>query len=230
MMHTTSIWDGQRAVDIVNNQMHLTMNIDNFADGFYLATKTNAYYDKENAYLQTWSSGGFNPQGRWYRSKLNEEFFPADKQLSPVIELLVSANQTISLTTGKLDGPKYQVITFSPSAEAVADWVLSQGFEGGPSVSYSTGPSLVGKTVFEKTFKGGTFQIWVDSDTNLVMKAYFAPVFQATLDELNQIYGYTQSGQEQYYESDYVVQLDFSGYNLPADVQIPPEALSAPGN
>jgi hypothetical protein len=229
-IQTVYIWDGQRAVDIGNNQMHLKMNLDELSnDGLYTGIKVNSYYDNENSYNQSWMSGGLSPQGRWYQSKLREGPLnivgevplPAKNQLSPIIELLASANQTIFRTTGKLDGPSFQVIDFSPSAEAVADWILSLYFEGGPSMQVSTGIDIIGKNTFMKTYKGGIFKIWVDSESNLIIKAYFAPVFQATLNELD-----SYSRQTGNIESDFIGQLNFSNYNQPVDIQVPPEALN----
>jgi hypothetical protein len=223
-IHSVEIWDSQRSVDINNNRMHLMLNIDNYGKGFSSGTRTNAYYDKDKLYLQTWTFAqlGLSPHWGWSQSKLLEGILPAKAQLSPIIELLESANQTIFRSSVKLDGLNYQIISISPSAEAVADLLLSQEYQGGPQLEISTGIAIVGKAGFMKSFKSGTFCLWVDSDTNLVMKAYFSPVFQATFNELD-----SRSVQAGNIENDFIAQLNFSGYNQPVNIQIPTEALNA---
>ena len=113
-----------------------------------------------------------------------------------------------------------------PSAQAVADWVLSQSQQGiGPDLRISTMPSIVGKDTFTKTFKSGIFQLWISNNSHLIMQAEFAPHFEATSDELSQMWGEKVSMQDQ--TVDFLGQVSFSNYNQPVSIQVPPEALNA---
>jgi hypothetical protein len=152
--------------------------------------------------------------GTWSKFKIPEGTVSSENQLSYFLKLLKSINEVISLSNEKINGEDCRVISIIPSAEAVADWLISQTSVPGPGLSTSTWSSLVGKNTLTKTFQGGTFQLWVDSATNLVVKAELSPHFAATLDNLPQ-------------ESDFAGQLNFSNYDQAVSVTVPQEALNA---
>ena len=90
-------WKGETLVDIPNKEMHLTMNIDQgiFPYPEYCVLGTNVYYDQGYAYQQSFTCYGGNTQGIWQKSKLPENIWNAETPISPLLDLLKSANQAI---------------------------------------------------------------------------------------------------------------------------------------
>lgn len=212
--------------------MHLSINIDeamNFdggdSSGNFFGSTVNTYFDKEYSYEQVWTSGYGNTGGVWQKSKLPEGTWSSGNQLSPLLELLKSANQPMLLRSDTINGQPCLVMNITPSVEAIANWVISQN----PGSTISSGPSLSGKDMLIKTFKGGIFQLWITADTHLIMRADFAPHFAVTGDELRQSWGdgLPSASNITGITSDFLGQLVFSNYNQPVSIEVPAEALNA---
>ncbi len=228
----------ENSIDIQNNKMYLSLNIDTTntqddAHGHreqYDGWIADIYYDSNFNYGEGWEFGtGHSPStGPWHKSKLPEGMWTSSTPLSPILELLKSANQFTSLSKDKINGKDCQVINFIPSVETVADWIMSYDPGFGPSLIRNPGgpitgdQSIIGKTMYIKAFKKGIFQIWIDNDTHLIIKAVFAPHFEATFEATN-----SPPQEASSREQDFLGQLFFSNYNQPLNIQIPDEALNA---
>ena len=228
-------WNGEKSIDIPNNKMQMSTTIDNgdlngvnSSENYGMFT-INTYYDKEYSYEQAWTPGAGNTGGIWSKSILPEEIWSSEYQLSPILNLLKSAGQVIALSSEEVNGEYCQVISFVPSAEAVAGWVLSQEQLPGPSLSVSFESAIVGKDMFIKTYQGGIFQIWIATDSHLIMKAEFNPIFGATSGELIKDRGEQHSslGDITGETCEFIGQLTFLNYNRRVSIQVPQEALNA---
>ena len=220
-------WQGERSVDIPNQKMYMTMNIDkgyypNLFSGNYCGLKVNRYYYIGYSYEQWWTCYRGNTQGMWQKLKLPELIWNAQTQLSPLLGLLRTASQVILLRSETINSHEYLVMAITPSAEAVTDWVLSQD-PNGPGISFE--PSLYsGKNMHIKGFKSGVFQLWIDSDTYFITQMKFTSHFEATSDELSELAGEQILMQD---IEDFLGQISFSNYNQPVSIQLPQEALEA---
>jgi hypothetical protein len=141
----------------------------------------------------------------------------AQNQMGPVVGLLQNARQAILLGSEALNNVDCYVLNITTSPEAIADWVISQEQAPGPSLTLSSGPSLVGKDMLTKTFKGGIFQFWIDSASYLILKAGFTPYFEATPTDLGTNLEMTLG---------FNAQMAFSNYNQPVSIQVPDAALN----
>jgi hypothetical protein len=218
---SVSRWVGTRSVDLLNKQMYISMKEDGVGP---LSESINYYLDPEYSYGQT---NNPNSVTAWTRSAMSEEFWNEQIQLPNLIELLSNSSQESLLSSDVLDGQPCYVLNFLPSAEAAADWVIAQT---GTRVSYA-GPVLGDKDMLVKAYRGGVFELWIASDSYLVLQASFSPVFEATAADFYSMYTETPSiaveNVPDDVRSDFSSQMLFSGYNQ-TNVEIPAEALNAP--
>jgi hypothetical protein len=212
-------WKGTKIIDLPDKQMQMSMTIDHGDSTNDFGRSTiNMYSSSGNVYEQAWIPGAGNTGGIWNKAKLPDELWNSESQVNQVNGLLRSAQQAISLSSETLNNMNYYVLYITPSPEAIADWVISQQQDRGPSLTLSMGgPSLVGRDMFTKTFKGGIFQFWIDSGTYLISKADFTPYFAAAPADL---------GINMEMTAAFKGQMTFSEYNQPVSIQIPPDALN----
>ena len=220
MVRSATRWNSEESIDVSNSKMHLSqISNEGDANGNLTIYTTSMYYDNENSYQQVYLSlnGSLmdsSGNGTWSKFKIPEGTVSSENQLSYFLKLLKNVNEVILPSNEKVNAEDCRVISIIPSAEAVADWLISQTSAPGPGLSDSTWSSLVGENTLTKTFQGGIFQLWVDGATNLVVKAELSPHFAAILDNLPQ-------------ESDFAGQLNYSNYNQAVSITIPQEVLNA---
>jgi hypothetical protein len=230
---STIVWNTASSIDFVNQKTHVSLNIDqnntlNSGPAGYQGSTWDIYFDKgyRNGIVWAFATGNSNVSSfkpAWYKKKLSAGDKGALTTFFPIMEVLRNADQsTLSFSLDKIDGQEYWTISFSLSPSAAADWVISQDSLGGPSLSFVFDPAILGKDMFVKSFKGGIFQVWIDSN-NLIYKAYYAIHFTATLDK-----NVMPGGPGTDDVSDFIGQISFSNYNQPLDIQLPQEALNAP--
>ena len=192
MVRSATRWNSEESIDVSNSKMHLSqISNEGDANGNLTIYTTSMYYDNENSYQQVYLSlnGSLmdsSGNGTWSKFKIPEGTVSSENQLSYFLKLLKNVNEVILLSNEKVNAIDCRVISIIPSAEAVADWLISQTSAPGPGLSDSTWSSLVGENTLTKTFQGGIFQLWVDGATNLVVKAELSPHFAAILDNLPQ--------------------------------------------
>jgi hypothetical protein len=226
-MQSVVRWKGSKSIDISNKQMQIAMTIDNSdSHGNFGRFTINLDFINGHEYEQAWSPGSGNTGGIWNKYQFDEEFWNNESQLPAILELLKSSGQTMLLGSEEVNNIECIVLNFAPSAEVVADWVISQQQHLGPSLTLSYGgPSLIGKDMFTRTYKGGVFQMWISSDSYLLLKATFNPNFEAAADDFSQVGGqqYTMSDTI----SDFTSQLNFSNYDQSISIQLPTGASNA---
>ena len=240
---TTDIWEwkSQRMVDVSNQEMYLSMNIHETPDlqpyifQQYLVGGYS-YYSQSSPIV----GGLTNP---WMKTQLNEQYNAAWSnfaQINPLVELLKTSTQ-ISLTgTEQIDGVDYYIIQLSPSAEAATDWVLSQGGFPGPSLGWwiGTSPERV-KQIDIKAYTNCSVKLWINKDNDLVYKIDINISLDA--EPGNIVCSDTglacQDGQGNSADigfekilRDFSGQWEFSNYNQPVSIMVPPEALNAKEN
>ena len=192
MVRSATRWNSEESIDVSNSKMHLSqISNEGDANGNLTIYTTSMYYDNENSYQQVYLSlnGSLmdsSGNGTWSKFKIPEGTVSSENQLSYFLKLLKNVNEVILPSNEKVNAEDCRVISIIPSAEAVADWLISQTSAPGPGLSDSTWSSLVGENTLTKTFQGGIFQLWVDGATNLVVKAELSPHFAAILDNLPQ--------------------------------------------
>lgn len=227
LTQTISRWKGSRSVDLVHRQMQMSMVIDN-SDPYenYGRFTINMVVTGGREFEQAWTPGGGNTGGAWNKSNLSDETWNRETQLGIVLELLKSADHPALLGSEVINGVDCYVLTVSPSSGAVADWLVSQEQDVGPSLSLSTGAALAGRSVFSQTYHGGIFQLWIAGGTHLLLKAQFGLHFEADSAYLSRLWP-TQGISD--IASDFYGQFSFSNYDRPVSVEPPPQASETPG-
>ena len=225
-------WTSQRQVDMLNQEMYLSM--DNSGSG--------ATYAFEKYLVDGWeyyaqSSPRIGLTIPWIKTKLDQQYnmWSHEAQVTPQIELLKTAESISMAGTENVDGNDAYVINVVPSAEAAADWVLSQEQYSGPSVGWFRTSPERSREIYIKAYKDGFVRLWIDKDNDLILKVSVSLLFDGvpgnilSLDtglEVTIGEDPTDVGFEHIIR-DFNGRWEFSDYNKPVDIQLPEEALNA---
>jgi len=92
-------------------------------------------------------------------------------QVSSLLELLKRPAKVNIVGSDQVGGLDCAVLEVTPTAEAAADWVLSQDRGGsGPSwMWWRTGPYR-SKEIYVKAFTGGSAKFWIDQNSSRVLQ------------------------------------------------------------
>lgn len=121
------------------------------------------------------------------------------------------------------------VLNVTPGVQAVIDWVISQAQPYGPQfdVMYGGGTPVVRPDAYQS----GSVKLWIGQTSYLPVKVEFNADFQSNVGG-----GPISITATPYIptanpvDASFRGELDFSNYNQPVSVQLPPEALTAIGH
>jgi hypothetical protein len=188
-------WVGSRSVDMINKEMHLSIKEDDNSNGIFSTSSVDQYIDSQ---AENWE---------------------AEIQLPNFIELLNSSQQEALLSSDIIDGQPCYILSFVPSAGAAADWAITQG-----GTQYSFGffsGVLADKNSLTQNYKGGIFQLWISSDSKLVLQALISPVFETTASMSGNLNGLVQTDTGSITENITLAfsgEMEFSDYNEPVSL------------
>ena len=221
-------WNGTKLIDVFRREMKMDMTID--VVNYYGSNDTHSiemYFTGGYEYLKSTSLhvyGGLeNP---WEKDRLTDEMWTVESQVSYYIELLETGSHANMLGSEDLGGIECYVLTLTPSADAMVDWVISQGQPAGPSLGVMAGGAI--SVHRADAYQGGSVRVWVEKDNHLPLKAEVSAVFDGFVGG-----GAHPVSSEPYIpttghvNSSFDAQVTFSGYNQPVSIQLPQEALDA---
>lgn len=227
-------WQSQRQVDLQNREVDLFMDI-------HETPQVGAPYVLWQYLIGGWDyrdnlsppvySGAGQING-WTKNKLNDGYAPLlsdESQLNAQIELLQSANNIDSFGTETINGLNYEIIQFSPSPQAAADWVLSQtGFDG-PSLGWWFTTTERSKEIYVNALKSSSVKIWVDQNDYSLLKENISFSYDAVPGNVMSA-DVRINGDNVGFQHILVAftgEWDFSNYNRQFEIQLPHDALSA---
>jgi len=232
-------WESHRQVDISKQEMYLAMD-SREAAGTIATPYTFERYLKDGwvYYAQSlpYTYGMTNPWTKNKQDVTDNTLWSSQAKLSPQIELLKSSDTVILAGTEKVNGNDCYIIDFVPSAEAAADWVLSQEQNSGSSMGWFRAPPERSKEIYIKAFQNGSVRLWIEKDNNLILKVNITLLFDGMPGNIvlsdTPLLG--MEGQENstgvgfdHIIRDFNGQWEFSNYNTSMHIQVPQEALNA---
>jgi hypothetical protein len=202
---------GTKVIDVSNKEMGMNISI---TMGTFL-TNDERYFIGGIDYSESVSEENSPKTIGWTKRKLDDTIWNQQTQLPMLLELLNSASRISSQETAQLNDVDCYVLTITPSAQAATDFVLSQDEPGGSSI----GLWMLGGGVSERTdmYNFGAVELWINKANYLPLKVTVNLDFRGHLNPEN----------PDIFEQGYHDELDFSNYNQPVTIQLPPDALNA---
>jgi hypothetical protein len=199
-------WKSQRQFDLVKSKMQISMDS---GDGVtpdvwdsYVIGGWEYFHGISPPVLPVGSEA-------WFKTKLleNSSLFSNEAQISPLIELLKTATKISLVGLENVDGDDCYILQVTPSRESIADWVISQQQPEGLDLSVLS----VNPPKYAKGYQESWIRVWIAKDSHLVKQTEFNVLFvikQANID--------------------FQGQMNFSDFNEPVSIEVPPEGLNAP--
>lgn len=230
-------WNGTKFVNIADKEMKMNMSIDEDRLNISLF---EMYFVDGWEYLNQIIPHVYGPDSLdniWTKTKLTDELWTSEVQVSQQIELLKTATKVSLLDSGTVDGVDCFALNVVPSREAMIDWVFSQQQPTtGPSMNWWRTTTSRSREIYIKAYRGGSIKEWIAKDSYRIMKADINVLFEVTPDDINasdlplvQISGDTDikaTGFEKI-TSDFHGQIRFYHYNKAVPIELPQEALNA---
>jgi hypothetical protein len=229
-------WNGTKFVNVADKEMKMTMNIGE--DGLNLSL-FEMYFVNGWEYLNQiipYVYGQYGLDNIWTKTKLTDESWTSEAQVSQQIELLKTATKVGLLESETVDNVGCYTLDVVPSREAMIDWVFSQQQPNGPSMNWWRTTTSRSREIYIKAYKGGSIKEWIAKDSYLIMKADINVLFEVTPEDINtndlpleQSSGDTGvkvTGFEKI-TSDFHGQMRFYDYNKAIPIELPQEALKA---
>jgi hypothetical protein len=211
------LWQGTKVVNVSDKEMGMNMAI---TMGPYITISDEMYFMDGLEYCETISKENSPQTFGWTKNALTNDVWSSEIQMPFFTELLKTASKFSSMGTERLNNVDCYVLTVTPSAQASADFVFSQGQPGGPAF-YS--PDIEGGyMVTPDLYYAGSIELWVSQDDYLPLKVDAEFGFKQAKSNL------PAATTTSPIITNYHCELDFSNYNQPASIQVPRDALNAP--
>jgi len=213
-------WKGTKVIDVSNKEMTMKSTITMGPSSPPITVSDEMYFMGGVDYSEIISEENSPQTVGWTKSALVNDVWDQQTQLPFLTELLNTATKISSLETKQLNNVKCYVLTITPSAQASADFVLSQGQPGGPAF-YS--PDVEGGwMITADLFSSGSIELWISQNDYLPLKVETEFNFNSAKGNLPANTTVSQV------INNYQGELDFSDYNQSVSIQVPQDALNAP--
>jgi hypothetical protein len=204
-------WKGSRLIDISDKEMAMNMAITTGP----LVTTDKLYFLNGQEYLETLNPS--NTPSIWgSKTELNDKDWKQQTQIQFLSDLLNTAAKISSLPDEKLNDVDCAVLIITPTTQAAVDFVLSQFQFGGPAPFSMEG----GATITPDAYQGGAITLWISLGNYLPVKVEAAFKFQNKEN-------WSANSSTTVITDNYHNELDFSNYNQPVSLQVPPDVLAA---
>lgn len=219
----TDEWIGTKQVDIANQQLGMNMTIKDMEPGNILDLLPLTMYLENGEDYQADAAPGLFQPNPWSKISLTPSLWNCETQIPYLTELLKTATQFNSSENETVNNIDCYILTITPSAQAAADFVVSQEQPFGPQIDHNYGGVI--SVVRPDAYKSGSIQLWIDQDSYLPIKVEINIDFQgATGASAGTVFSTPVINQE---NSSFQGELDFSDYGQPISIQLPPGALNA---
>jgi hypothetical protein len=211
-------WQGTRVVDVPDKEMAMNMEI-TMGPSPSLKVSDEIYFTNGQEYLKTVSEGNFPQTVGWTKGNLVDDVWDQQTQIPFLTELLKTATKISSMENEQLNNVNCYVLTITPSAQASADFVLSQGQPGGPD--FFSIDVEGGWMITADLFNAGSIKLWISHDDYLPFKVEAEFDFKQAKGNL------PVDTAPSKVINNYHNELEFSDYNQPISIQLPQDALNA---
>jgi hypothetical protein len=202
---------GSKLIDITDRALAMNMAI----TAGPLVTTNELYFLNGQEYLETTNPS--NIPAIWgSKTEFNDKDWKQQTQIQFLSALLNTAVKISSLPDEKLNNVDCAVLTITPAAQAAVDFIISQFQYSGPAPFSMEG----GATITPDAYQGGSITLWINSENYLPVKVEAAFRFQNKEN-------WNANSSTTLITANYNIELDFSNYNQPVSIQVPPDVLAA---
>jgi hypothetical protein len=204
-------WQSQRQFNLANSQMKMSMNCGDGVSKFIWDNYvTDGWEYFKNILPQVMPIGS----DTWFKIQLgpNNRFFSNEAQIAPLDELFKTAAKITLIGSENLDGSDCYILQVAPSREGISDWIISQQQPQGRTIIPLRHGGLPPVNDYATGYQTSWIRVWVEKDNYLVKKIEISVFFSLDINSI----------------SDFKGQMNFSDYNEPVSIEIPPDGLKAP--
>ncbi len=207
--------DGTGAIDSVNREMQMAMNMTmNVPGQSEQEMGMEIYIVGEWVYVKM-SVPLMGEQ--WMKTKLTPEMWEMQKQVDQQIELLKTATEVNLVGSELVDGTDCYVFDIMPDVEKLAEFLAQQ--QGMQGMDLEDIENL--EELFEKTSM--SIREWIAKDSSLLMRAQAHMLMEVTPEDVE----LTLEDFDRM-TMDFSIDMTIRDYNQPITIELPPEALQAP--
>lgn len=207
--------DGTGAIDSVNREMQMAMNMTmNVPGQSEQEMGMEIYIVGEWVYVKM-SVPLMGEQ--WMKTKLTPEMWEMQKQVDQQIELLKTATEVKLVGSELVDGTDCYVFDIIPDVEKLAEFLAQQ--QGMQGMDLEDIENL--EELFEKTSM--SIREWIAKDSSLLMRAQAHMLMEVTPEDVE----LTLEDFDRM-TMDFSIDMTIRDYNQPITIELPPEALQAP--
>jgi hypothetical protein len=210
---TTHSLTNDRLVDIVNQKMKIVYSYETADE-----PRHSIHYSQSGErYLINGWQYGFGKS--WSKSPMIANQWDFENEIYWPIKLINSAVKVSLTGTHIIDGNECYVLKIVPDLETLTDWAASLDVNFG---RIFRGPGTR-KEFLNITYKSGTYEVWISKNNYFIMKVVFQPHFEGiiTYDGRRDITPYN-------FTEDFNILSNYSDYDQPFLIEVPPEASNAP--
>ena len=207
----TMVGEGTGAIDSINREMQIIMDMDVDVPG-----KAKQSQPMEAYLVDGWMHIKVSVEekgAQWVKMQLPDEMWDSQSQISQQTEFLKTAKEVNFLGSEDVNGTDCYVVEVVPSTEAL-NKMLSQiqmpDIEGADLSQFSLNDMI----------KDMSFKQWIDQDGHLIMKSETHVVMEISPEDVG-----ASVEEFQKITSDQSTVMVFYGYNEPVSIELPAEAL-----
>jgi hypothetical protein len=226
-------WESTRLVDVARKHLQMSIDLDSLV--------SNMRPNTEPFHLELYAADGWRythgyhypvftgsrDAFPWSKAPLDESWWSAQTQIDQQIGLMQDAVSTTLWGSEIVKGIDCYVVSVIPSDRAVTDCIASQRQDAGAQIGRSGSPQIT---------HGALFKVWIAKDSLRIIKSSLNAVFEVNLNVPPVVIisptptpaNTTSPGGGA--TSVFHGLWNFSGYNQPVTVQLPPEASTAAPN
>jgi hypothetical protein len=220
-------WKGSKITDVSNRKMLMDMAITDVEPGNNPEIFSLGMYLIGGEDYQKDSAAGLYQPNPWTKTTMTGTLWNRETQIPYLTELLQTAARFDSSENQTVNGIDCYVLTITPSAQSAVDFAVSQEQPFGPQIDINWGGET--PVVRPDAFASGSIELWIARDNYLPVKIAINLDFQGDVGQIGgiSISSSASTPAANPVDSRFQGELDFSNYNQPVTIQLPPEALSA---
>ena len=229
-------WKAQRFVNLAGEEIKISMDVRDGAHPAITPYVWQEYLIGGWLYYSQSSPEVFGMANPWTKTEVTEQtnwLWTDGTQMVPQIETLETATRIDLVGSEKVGNVNCDMLRLVPSAEAAADWVLAQNQGGsGPSTGWWKTSVETSKAIYIAAYQSGTARVWADANSHRILKLDVTLSFDVrpgnVLPSDTGMDGSSNNLGFDHIMRDFQGQWDFSEYDQPISIELPPAALIAP--
>jgi hypothetical protein len=221
----TTHWKINKSCNIARKEIQSSINVEQ--NGMSISSFevyiVGGWMYVNQGFLVVYGSG---PDASWDKLELTNETWTRESQISSQIELLKTPIKVDLVGSENVNGVDCYVLNVTPTAESMADWVISQQQADGPSLHWWRTTAERSREIYAKAYKNSFIRLWIAKDSHLVIEADISTLFEVTPSILKPSDVPLCNTGEVTYGFDKIIaelhwQMNYSNYNLPVSIELP---------